>query len=150
MSSGLESDNDIDLLVEQEVLNKKKTKMNYPRPVEHGSVAGKGEKEISLSKEEAKRIWELTLSNVPEEYDFVVKTGKDPFPAGSQVFLCYGRMSNREMLKRYGFCLPQNKYNNIYIKLKLEMSDPDFKYRQFILRKFFGVENESDRTETDG
>jgi len=29
-------------------------------------------------------------------------------------------MSNRDALKRYGFCLTHNKYNNMYIKLRLE------------------------------
>ena len=49
-------------------------------------------------------------------------------------------MSNRDMLKRYGFCLTNNKYNNIFIKLKLELKDPDFKYRYYIMQKFFQVE----------
>ena len=49
-------------------------------------------------------------------------------------------MTNREMLKRYGFCLTNNKYNNMFLKLKLETSDPNFKYRHFILEKFFSME----------
>ena len=48
-------------------------------------------------------------------------------------------MTNREMLKRYGFCITNNKYNNLLIKLKLEVSDPEFKYRYFILKKFFSM-----------
>jgi hypothetical protein len=54
-------------------------------------------------------------------------------------------MSNREMLKRYGFCLPYNKYNYIYIKLRLEQSDPDFLYRKFIIKKFFSIDPASDK-----
>ncbi len=49
-------------------------------------------------------------------------------------------MSNREMLKRYGFCLANNKYNNMFIKLRLDVTDPDFKYRYYILQKFFNME----------
>lgn len=49
-------------------------------------------------------------------------------------------MSNREMLKRYGFCLPNNKYNNMFIKLRLDVTDSDFKYRYYILQKFFSME----------
>ena len=49
-------------------------------------------------------------------------------------------MTNREMLKRYGFCLTNNKYNNMFLKLKLETTDPNFKYRYFILEKFFSME----------
>ena len=54
-------------------------------------------------------------------------------------------MSNREMLKRYGFCIPYNKYNYLYIKLRLEHSDPEFQYRKFVLRKFFSVDPSSDK-----
>ena len=49
------------------------------------------------------------------------------------MFICYGRMSNRSSLQRYGFCLTSNKYNNICIKLRLESSDKDYHYRQFII-----------------
>lgn len=49
-------------------------------------------------------------------------------------------MTNREMLKRYGFSLLTNKYNNMFIKLKLETNDENFKYRHFILQKFFSME----------
>ena len=51
-------------------------------------------------------------------------------------------MSNRDCLKRYGFCTLNNKYNNIFIKLRLELKDPDFKYRYYIMQKFFQVEIE--------
>ena len=49
-------------------------------------------------------------------------------------------MSNRDALKRYGFCLTSNKYNNMYIKLRLQQSDPEFKYRKYIISKFFSVD----------
>jgi hypothetical protein len=48
-------------------------------------------------------------------------------------------MSNRDALKRYGFCLTNNKYNNMNIKLRLEQNDPEFQYRQYIIQKFFSV-----------
>jgi hypothetical protein len=48
------------------------------------------------------------------------------------------------MLKRYGFCLTSNKYNNMFIRLKLEMNDPDFKYRYFLLQKFFQMDIQPD------
>lgn len=58
-----------------------------------------------LSKEEARLLWDNTLKTVPDDYTFVITSQGDQFPKGSQVYLCYGRMSNRECLKRYGFCL---------------------------------------------
>ena len=88
---------------------------------------------LVLTKDESKAVWDKTFSNVDKEYDFVIRTGKQGYPKGSQVYICYGRMSSREMLKRYGFCLQHNKYNNIYIKMKLALADPHFKYREYIL-----------------
>ena len=93
----------------------------------------------------AKAVWDQVIDNIPENFTFQMKTGQDTFPAGSQVFLCYGRMTNREMLKRYGFCIVNNKYNNMFIKLRLEVSDPDFKYRLFILQKFFSLDADTVR-----
>ena len=104
-------------------------------------------KDLTLTKEESKIVWDKTFSNVDKEYDFVIKAGKVGYPKGSQVYICYGRMSSREMLKRYGFCLQHNKYNNIYIKMKLALNDPHFKYREYILQKFF--QTESKKTEGD-
>ena len=84
-------------------------------------------------KEKAMEVWHETLKDVPDDYDFVIKSDTVSYPAGAQVYLSYGNMSNRDALKRYGFCLTQNKYNNIYIKLRLEQNDPEFKYRQYII-----------------
>lgn len=117
-SSGIESDNDFDLLVEQEVLQaikiRKALKAQIPESAKE--VAPKKQ----LTKEQSFEIWENILQDVPEDYDFVIKSQNDTFHKGSQVYLCYGRMSNRDALKRYGFCLTQNKYNNMCIKLRLE------------------------------
>jgi hypothetical protein len=49
-------------------------------------------------------------------------------------------MSNRDALKRYGFCLTHNKYNHMSIKLRLEQNDPDFRYRHYVIQKFFSVD----------
>lgn len=97
--------------------------------------------QIEIGASEAQRLWEKTLAAVPDEFDFVIRTYNDGFPKGSQVFLCYGRMSNRDMLKRYGFCIPHNKYNYLYIKLRLEPNDQDFAYRKYVLRKFFSIDD---------
>ncbi len=49
----------------------------------------------------------------PSEFEFVVKNGKEQFEAGSQMYLSYGGLSNRDLLLRYGFALRRNKYNNV-------------------------------------
>lgn len=41
---------------------------------------------------------------------------KDQFEK-AQVFFCYGRLSNRLLLLRYGFAIEHNKYNHIFLRL---------------------------------
>jgi len=135
-SSGLDSDNDVDILAEESALRAKRLKK------EADSKANTNvQKEIKLTKEESKIIWDKTFGNVDKEYDFIIRAGKVGYPKGSQLYICYGRMSSREMLKRYVFCLQHNKYNNIYIKMKLSLNDPNFKYREYIMEKFFQTES---------
>ena len=50
-------------------------------------------------------VWRETLKDVPNDYDFVIKSDYVDYPAGAQVYLKYGNMNNRDALKRYGFCL---------------------------------------------
>ena len=102
-----------------------------------------------MSKEQSFRVWDSLLKDVPTDYDFIIKSQGERFPKGSQVYLCYGRMANRDALKRYGFCLTQNKYNNMCIKLRLEQADPEFKYRHYIIQKFFSVDKNSNLEEAD-
>lgn len=97
------------------------------------SASDDSKEEKKNPKEENFRLWHETLVDVPDDYDFVIRSQTVDYPAGAQVYLSYGSMSNRDALKRYGFCLTQNKYNNIYIKLRLEHADPQFEYRQYII-----------------
>lgn len=107
------------------------------KPTTDGDLYKKTGKPINLNKDDVQKEWQAIMNNVPDKYEFQIQTGKDSYPKGSQIYICYGRMSNRDMLKRYGFCLTNNKYNNIFIKLRLEIKDPDFKYRYYIMQKFF-------------
>lgn len=183
LSSGLESDNDLDLLVEQEVIRAVKMRKQYKRALRRQQLEmQRQEKEESgqqttgeqaqaakrsggaeddsddddddvdkplqstahqLSKDQVFEIYHQCFKDVPDEYDFVITSNTDRFPKGSQVYLCYGRMSNRDALKRYGFCLTHNKYNHMSIKLRLEQNDPDFRYRHYVIQKFFSVDTES-------
>ena len=49
---------------------------------------------------------------------FVMRTSsKDQFEKHSQVFFCYGRLSNRMMLMRYGMAIDFNKYDHVYLRI---------------------------------
>ena len=50
--------------------------------------------------------------------NFVMKASwKDQFEPGSQLFFCYGRLSNRTALLRYGIALEYNKYEHVHLKI---------------------------------
>ena len=101
----------------------------------------KNSPEHQLKKDQVFDIYHQCFKDVPDDYEFVIQSNTDTFPKGSQIYLCYGRMSNRDALKRYGFCLTYNKYNHMSIKLRLEQNDPDFRYRHYVLQKFFSVDS---------
>lgn len=99
-TSGLESDNDLDLLVEQEVLaaikmrKQLKRKLNAPKkensdsssedeeaktkPLDYDALKEDPEqvkkrgKKRKLTKDQVFNIWKHTLKDVPEDYDFVL------------------------------------------------------------------------------
>ncbi|CAD8083112.1 unnamed protein product [Paramecium sonneborni] len=61
-----------------------------------------------------KTVWDK------DKFDrFVMKTAsKDQFEKGAQVYFCYGRLSNRMMLMRYGMTLEYNKYDHAHLRIE--------------------------------
>lgn len=50
---------------------------------------------------------------------FTVATGsRYAYKPGEQIFLSYGRRSNKYLLKWYGFCIPDNKHDSIVIRIR--------------------------------
>ena len=39
-----------------------------------------------------------------------------------QVFHCYGRTNNKDLLRQYGFCLTENKYNSFKFKVNIDFN----------------------------
>ena len=85
--------------------------------------------------------------------DFIMRTSsKDVFDQNSQIYFCYGRLSNRMMLMRYGMALLYNKYDHFYLRLPFINQLPECmipevttynisKYRRFKIKPtFFNVE----------
>lgn len=44
-------------------------------------------------------------------------TVNQTFKKNQQLFLTYGRRSNRYLLLFYGFCIPDNKYDSITVRI---------------------------------
>jgi len=82
-------------------------------------------RELTRNEEEIKKIekmgpfdeFEQKLEKQNCEYTFILKTNKQKFMKGSQVYLTYGKFSNRELLLHYGFSLEKNKYNYGFFKM---------------------------------
>jgi len=53
------------------------------------------------------------------EYMILKNSEKDFFRENSQVYFCYGRLSNRKLLQRYGMALEFNKYDNAVIRVRV-------------------------------
>ena len=47
-----------------------------------------------------------------------MRTGEQgSFRQGAQVFNCYGRLNNTDLLIDYGFALLPNRYDSVYVRL---------------------------------
>jgi hypothetical protein len=61
---------------------------------------------------------EFDLHFDPTDKYFVMRTkDKGSFKAGQQIFNCYGRLSNFDMLLDYGFCIQPNRYDSVHLRL---------------------------------
>ena len=77
-SSGIESDHDVDLLVEQEVMQiMKKNKDQKKKDEEEKQSKDDIPSKEPLSKEEVNKRWEETVGKVPEEFNFIIRTYAD-------------------------------------------------------------------------
>ena len=59
-------------------------------------------------------------STIPPDKNYtqlIMQTHEQSFESYSEVYFCYGKLSNRTLLLRYGFCLEDNKYEHVWIKL---------------------------------
>jgi len=69
----------------------------------------------------AERVSEVVNLQESEEKRFRMVTAKDKgYEAGDQVYIPYGRYSNRMLLTNYGFALAENYYNYARVKFFLK------------------------------
>ena len=47
-----------------------------------------------------------------------IKTVRECYKKGQEVYISYGNKSNRELLLNYGFCMPHNVYNYALVSIK--------------------------------
>jgi hypothetical protein len=77
--------------------------------------------ENSEEEEEEEDEDESVEEEKTETFDgkfFVMRTGSEGgFFAGSQVFNCYGRLNNTDLLTEYGFSLLPNRYDSLYVRV---------------------------------
>lgn len=90
------------------------------------------------SKESEDPFYEMEkrFESQKSEYTFVLKTKKQRFPKGSQIYLTYGKMPNRETLLHYGFVLEKNKYDYTYFEMSFSDHDKDPRKLQLVKEIF--------------
>jgi len=74
---------------------------------------------LNKTAENMTKDWDELFNKVPDDYTFKIMALEN-FEKGAQVYLTYGKLSNRESLRRYGFCQTLNKYNNLQFRLKID------------------------------
>jgi hypothetical protein len=69
---------------------------------------------------------------INNKQEFVVETHQSWQP-NEEVFLNYSPRSNWELMRVYGFTLPNNKFNNVPLNLFIESDDPHRSWKEFQL-----------------
>ena len=99
---------------ENEFVTKQKKKL-----MEQGEAQEEKEREERLNKKPTEELFDPDEKWKEDTFDnFIMKASwKDQFDPGAQLYFCYGRLSNRSALLRYGFALEYNKYEHIHLKM---------------------------------
>ena len=58
-------------------------------------------------------------------YFAFVNCERRPIKKGDQAYYCYGKRSNAFLLLNYGFCIPDNKYDSLIVRVKLNVEVKD-------------------------
>ena len=45
---------------------------------------------------------------------------REPIKKGDQIFLCYGRRTNKDLIMGYGFCTENNLYDSLKFDVKFD------------------------------
>lgn len=64
---------------------------------------------------------DMEIEEHPDKHASICAGPDEHYLPGSEVYMSYGRYSNRQLLSSYGFCLLENKYN--YHQLKVSLQD---------------------------
>lgn len=84
---------------------------------ESESEESEEEGEEEEEEEEESSVEEPVNTNIEGKY-FVMRTGAEgSYLKGTQVFNCYGRLNNTDLLNEYGFCLLPNRYDSLYVRV---------------------------------
>lgn len=106
--------------------------------------------ESSTDEEDQIHDWtsEESSESVGEDFDlhfdpdgkfFVMRTGENgSFKMGEQVYNCYGRLNNFDLLLDYGFCVYPNRYDSVHFRVAKNQiffpSDRKVKFKTFNLK----------------
>lgn len=107
---------------------KKLLKLVCPNGISQDSPLYKLVKEAEAIDHEEEKLEEEKDYGKPDEEvlkesnekELRIITGNETYEAGSEVYMSYGRYSNRMLLATYGFALKENCYDYVRIKTRLD------------------------------
>lgn len=80
---------------------------------------------LSSDEEDVEENFAWYKDTDPNTYFCLCTRTKNMIEKDQQVYVCYGRRSNRYLLSAYGFCLQKNKYNALSFRVWLDFRAKD-------------------------
>ncbi|CAD8189768.1 unnamed protein product [Paramecium octaurelia] len=71
---------------------------------------------VQIDRNETKKIMNW-IDDEDFDYFCISSQKTENFKKGAQVYFNYGRLSNRELLLRYGIAIERNKYDHVYLRI---------------------------------
>ena len=80
---------------------------------------------LSSDEEDDEENFSWFKDTDPDNYFCLCTRNKNLITQNQQIYVCYGRRSNRYLLSAYGFLLEKNKYNSLAFRVWLDFRPKD-------------------------
>ena len=85
-------------------------------------VDNQASKKEHLEDEEKEFDWFKQQTHAPDSYFCQINRNRRTMQAGEELYISYGRRTNKFLLLNYGFCFPGNRYDSYEVCLRRDAS----------------------------
>ena len=113
------------LIEKKQSMYAKENRMTQMREVEDRNYKESTTEYLSSDEEDDEENFSWFQDTDQDNYFCLCTRNKNLISQDQQIYVCYGRRSNRYLLSAYGFLLEKNKYNSLAFRVWLDFRPKD-------------------------